>query len=173
MCAPISYCQCQISDSDIEAQRQIAAFVTLLIFTKFLYYLKLIDVLAPHINIIFEIFKGIGFFLLIFTMTIFASASAFYLLGRNQMQFDGLMEDEFPAYSTLEGSIWVTWQLCLGNPETDDFFIGDNKQEYIIKGLFVITSISLLIHMLNMLIAIMGDIFERNNEVTQKKKYKD
>ena len=90
--------------------------MTIIIFTKFTYYLKLIESLAPHIDIIFEIFNGIAFFIVIFFLNIFACSSAFWLLGRNQIQFDGLKPDEFPPYSTMSGSLWNTWFVSLGNP---------------------------------------------------------
>jgi hypothetical protein len=41
---------------------------------------------------------------------------------------------------------------------------------YWLFGLFIILTFFMLIHMLNMLIAIMGETFSKNNEVAESKK---
>lgn len=54
--------------------RIIASFVILIIFMKGLYYMKMIESMAPHIDIIFKIFNSISSFLLIFILAIFTLA---------------------------------------------------------------------------------------------------
>lgn len=155
-------------------QRILASFLTIIIFLKCLYYLKMIDSLAPHISIIFEIFFAIRYFIFIFGLTVFAFTMSFYLLGRNQIQFDSITPTEAPVYSEFGGALWQMWMLCLGGPEVDGFFIGENKlMKPFLLIMFFLSALSILIHLLNMLIAIMGDTFSKNNEVEHEKKLKE
>ena len=83
-------------------------------------------------------------------------------------------------YATIGGAFLEIWYVCIGSP---DFAVGDhaapaffeNNQDdttmhVMLLVLFIITCFILLIHLLNMLIAIMGDVFAQNNEVAEKKR---
>lgn len=64
------------------------------IFGKLLYYLQLLDEVAPLIKIINAIFYDIRWFMLVFLVTIFAFSQSFYLLGKSQLEFDNIPEDD-------------------------------------------------------------------------------
>ena len=51
---------------------------------KSLYFLRLIDEIAPLVNIIFVIVHDIKYFLIIFFISIIAFSSAFHVIGKNQ-----------------------------------------------------------------------------------------
>ena len=51
---------------------------------------------------------------------------------------------------------------------TDNFHKGDESHLGILWVLFIIASFVLIVHMLNMLIAIMGNIFKENSDVAEK-----
>jgi hypothetical protein len=57
--------------------------------------------------------------------------------------------------------------LALGDFNTDEYEMGE-KSKPILWFLFIIASFLLLIHLLNMLIAIMGETFAQNNEIKKK-----
>lgn len=164
----------QMNGHHLLEQRVLASFLTILIFLKCLYYLKMIDSQADHINIIFEIFFAMQHFLLILGLTCFAFSVSFYLLGRNQIQFDINDPAEEPEYDTLSGSLWVTWTLMLGAYNVDSLFVGEKKEMmYYLLFLFFLMWLSIIVHLLNMLIAIMGDTFNTNNVVKKQKKLKE
>jgi len=77
------------------------------------------------------------------------------------------------SYSTFYGSLWDIWNLCLGNPETEGYFVGEGGEKPYAVAFFVLASFILLVHLLNMLIAIMSDEFEKNNEMRSKIKIQE
>ena len=71
-------------------QRIIEAIVSVLIWTKSLYYMQLSDNMAPLVYIIFKVFFDIKWFMLTLFIAIFAFSNSFYLLGKNQVMYDDL-----------------------------------------------------------------------------------
>jgi hypothetical protein len=65
------------------------------------------------------------------------------------------------------------WDTCLGGGGSDSFELGDGSQSKYLYSLNIAAQFILLIHLLNMLIAIMGDTFGQRNEVAQQIKIKD
>lgn len=56
--------------------------------------------------------------------------------------------------------------IALGAGETESYFMGDDVvTKNSLLFMFHLASIIILIHLLNMLIAIMGDIFNKNSEM--------
>jgi len=71
----------------------------------------------------------------------------------------------YPGYTTLMGSMQHVFLLALGEFNLEDYDLGGNNYDYFVLWmLFVAASFVLLIHLLNMLIAIMGESFAQNNE---------
>lgn len=98
----------------------------------------------------------------------FAIANAFYMIGRNQIEFDMIAEDDknFPLYSDLTGAFRFIYYVCLGAFDQDGFETGEkNSHLLILKILFFMVTFLFCVHMMNMLIAIMGDTFSQNKEV--------
>lgn len=59
------------------------AFLSIAIFGKLLYFMQIIDQIAPLIRIIILIFGDIKWFLVVYIITVFAFSNSFELLGRN------------------------------------------------------------------------------------------
>lgn len=55
--------------------------------------------------------------------------------------------------------------MIIGNTDTSTFSVGDRQTEVSLKILFVISCIVIILHFLNMLIAIMGNTFGERTEV--------
>lgn len=70
-------------DNENKELRVIETITALLIWTRCLYFLQLINSMSPLIQIIFKIFDSIKYFLLTMIIICFAFANAFYLIGRN------------------------------------------------------------------------------------------
>ena len=65
--------------------RVMSSMVAVLIWTKSLYFMQLIDQVAPLVHIIMMIFWDIRFFIVTMMIAVFAFANAFYMLGKNQV----------------------------------------------------------------------------------------
>ena len=71
-----------------------------------LYYMQLNSQLAPYIHIMIKITKDIVWFLGVLIILICMFANSFYLIGKNQSQFDKVRNDENrPIYDTIKGSL--------------------------------------------------------------------
>lgn len=93
-----------------------------------MYYLKLIPILTKHIEAFFDIAASIGTFIVMFLLFILAFSIAFWILGRNQIQYDELTKDEEPDYATFWSALWYVWNICIGNASGDSFFLGTNAK---------------------------------------------
>lgn len=100
----------------------------------------------------------------IYLIALTAFICAFYSIGRNQAQLQG----EFPSYSTYLGSFNHVYLSSLGEFNTDEYF--DNSMTPVLVFLFLMMSFFMCIHLLNMLIAIMGDIFQNDQKNKEAKK---
>ena len=87
------------------------------------------DQIAPLIGIFLQIFKDIAGFILILGIFIFTFSFAFYLLAKNQLDFDGLSEDEADGipYGTFDHSIKYIGDMLLGETDQDSFSLGEGK----------------------------------------------
>jgi hypothetical protein len=73
-----------------------------------------------------------------------------------------------PSYESWSGAFRNIYLLGLGDFSTDDYELGDGSSTMLLWFFFIISSFLLLIHLLNMLIAIMGETFAQNNEIKKK-----
>jgi len=64
--------------------RIIESMLSLVIIIKLLYFMQLIDDIAPLVNIILLIARDIGWFILLLVISMFAFSMSFYLIGKNQ-----------------------------------------------------------------------------------------
>jgi len=152
---------------DIIVMRVFEAFLVIFMFLKSLYYLRLISDIAPLINIIFVIVKDIKYFLVVFIIGLAAFVCAFWMIGKNQVDLE---EDEskHPSYGTFWGAFDHVYSSSLGEFDTEKYY--DNPMSIILVTLFLLMSFFMCIHLLNMLIAMMGDSFSQNNEIAESKK---
>lgn len=147
--------------------RCIEAFLIIFMFFKSMYYLRLISEIAPLINSIFVVLEDIRYFLLVYVLTIIAFFLAYWMIGKNQN--DQLKEgEEPPSYSTILGSFDHVYSASLGQTDTGDYF-GHPMQPFTVI-LFIMMSFFMCIHLLNMLIAMMGNSFTQNHDLAESKK---
>lgn len=156
-------------------QRIIEAIVAVLIWTKSLYYMQLSDHMAPLVLIIFKVFFDIKWFILTLSIAIFAFSNSFYLLGKNQIMYDELSKEEYPPYATVIGSLEYMYLMALGEIQADgDFFAkGKATQELLLWLLFLFATLTIILHLMNMLIAIMGETFSNNNLVEEENRLRE
>lgn len=141
---------------------------------KSLYFFRLIGEIAPLVDIIFVILEDIKSFMVIYIVALVAFIIAYFVIGRNQKQIEleewisngSVVEDEpqGPEYSTLLGSTIHVYKASMGSFGHDDYVRNGGLITGFMLFLAFILSFFMCIHMLNMLIAIMGDSFSRNHE---------
>ena len=153
-----------VTDIDIHSLRVVESILCILQWFKFLYFMQLLDDIAPYVNIIFVIFNDIQYFMAVFVIALIAFTNAFYLIGRNQLSYTQEGEDA-PSYSSLIGAAHHVYTSSLGEFDTQAYF--DNDMSPILACLFICLSFFMCIHLLNMLIAIMGESFSKNSKVAE------
>ena len=135
-----------------------------------MYYLKLIDYFARHIEIFFDIMIMIPSFFIILSIFWICFSVSFYLMGQNQVQYDEVILSKVPKYFSFWDSVYVVWNIPLGNVDDVAVFWGDDdfkgaQSNAILIILFLLSTFIMLIHLLNMLIAIMGNTFDERKEL--------
>ena len=139
--------------------RCIETFLVLFMFFKSLYFLSLVSEIAPLVNIIFVILKEIKNFLLVFIIGLFAFVFSFWIIGKNQSELE--KDKEPPKYSAFWGAFDHVYTSSLGEFDTDDYW--GHAMSPITVFLFLAMSFFMCIHLLNMLIAMMGEPFTENH----------
>ncbi len=141
--------------------RRIEAAAAILMWLKFLYFLRIINATAPLVRMIQEIISDMKSFFIVYCICMFAFANAFYLIGRNQLEHN----IESPSYSTLLGSIRNVYLASIGDFQYDTYNGSDD--EHYLWVLLILTTLINLIVLLNILIAIMSTTFSRVAETSQ------
>lgn len=68
---------------DVRSVRIVQSILSITIFGKMMYYLQLVDQIAPLVTIIFKVFGDIYWFMVIFILNIFMFATSFFIIARN------------------------------------------------------------------------------------------
>lgn len=157
-----------------EFLRYLEAFTAILLGQKSLYFLEMNDKIAPLIFIFYKVLDEIKYFMLVIAIMFLAFSSAFYLLGQNQMQFDDISTTEddgdgVPLYVTPQKAILFMFYLLLGEVgPSGNFDKGKKTQEFQLWFFFCIATFFFIIVMMNMLVAIMGEVFTKNYEIEEQ-----
>lgn len=102
----------------------------------------------------------------VFIIILFSFVVAFYLMGQVQVDQMPDKKDEI-RYATFPGAFTYMWYISIGELSADDDmfqYTDSNWTTFILWLLFVAATFFVLIHMLNMLIAVMTETFTINNE---------
>lgn len=110
--------------------------------------------------------------MIILVIFFFTFSFAFYIVAQNQINFDKVESDDV-IYSTMYGSFQYVGGLLIGNPDTDAFDKGDASMEVLLNLIFWLACFIIMILLLNMLIAIMGNTFTIGNESLEQQKYRE
>ena len=141
---------------ETKPMRIIEATLMLLLWFKSLYFLSLMSEIAPLIDMIFSILDAMKYFLMVYVICLLAFCNAYYLVGKNQVDSG----NEQVTYSTLFNSIFHVYKSSLGDFSTGSYFIDD--QWVFMVVLYLGVSVFMLILLMNMLIALMGETFSQN-----------
>ena len=116
-CLNISIVCMTLEQGGIRQIRQVESVATILMWMKFLYFFRILQSTAPLVRMIQEIFADIRAFVIMFVMAIFMMANAFYILGKNQLQFDAEWFEEHDdkiRYSTFIDAVKFVYLTVIG-----------------------------------------------------------
>ena len=82
------------------------------------------------------------------------------------------MKEKIP-YNTLGDSYLYIWELTRGNTNSAPYTYGDASQRTMLMILYLLGVFIFALHLMNMLIAIMGNTFAMRTEVVNEVKYAD
>ena len=104
----------ELRETNLEAMGEIRTseiYAMIFLVIKATSYLSLIDNIAPLMHIIVEIFNEIKYFMFIFVLFWLTFSTSFYILGKNQIQFDQLEPDELDGltYKEFHTAFFYTW----------------------------------------------------------------
>lgn len=137
---------------DENTQYTLNAVSSFFLWLKLLYFFRIFRETGHLIKMIVEVVYDMRFFFYILLFTVFAFSGSFTLLSLNN-------SDETERYVTdLINANLKIYELVLGNFDTSNF---GSANKILMWMLFITASIFLIIVMLNLLIAIISDTFER------------
>jgi hypothetical protein len=142
-----------VREDDLNAVSSIAVLV---LWFRLFYLLRVFSETAYLISMIQAIILEMKYFVLALLIAILAFANTFYILGRND-------EENFAGENVWDAFIF-SYKMGLGDFDTDGFGTVD---EGLIWTLWFLNTFIILIILLNLVIAIMGDTFDRVQETQE------
>ena len=153
------------ADANFKDINRVSAVSVIILYFKLFYFLRILFRTAYLIRMIIEIAIDMRFFVLVLMIATFAFANSFYILGRNSPSENGNL-----AGNTVFDAFIFSYKMGLGDFDTDGF---DTVDEEVLWIIFFINTLIILIVLLNLVIAIMGDTFDRVQETQEKSLLKE
>eukprot|EP00803_Ostreobium_quekettii_P000555 evm.model.scf_322.4 EVM.evm.TU.scf_322.4 scf_322:80745-87058(+) len=155
-------------DSANQVQSVAVGMATILVWWKMLYYFLGFKPTGPLVIMIFEIVKDIVFFLVVALGLLLGFGIAFFVLYRHDVLLakdDRSEETQFflDQFESVDRSLFTMFGMMLGDFELTWFYDAQLAPWALI--LFVVYMVSMMIILLNLLIAIMGDTYDRVKDV--------
>lgn len=143
--------------------RIVASISVFLLWLKFFSFLRIFESFSAFIRMIIEMFKDMATFLSMLILGILSFANAFYILDRAKN--DQGEAANISGKNFIDSVIYI-YRTGLGDFATDDY--NASKYSMILWTLFLLCTVFIQILLLNLLIAIMGDTFERVQEMKEQ-----
>lgn len=154
-------------NSDPHNNRVLSSCAVLIMWLKLLYFLRLFAPTAALIRMIVEITQDMFVFTIIYFIAIVGFADAFFILAYN---LNSNEENEMFDNNFLLAIIY-SYRTGLGDFDTAAFENSNDKGLWYV--LFVVQTVFIQIVLLNLLIAIMGDTFDKVTEKREESKLKE
>jgi len=149
----------ELTEAKFEDTNRVAAISVLVLYFKLFYFLRIFFATAYLVRMIIEIIIDMKFFVGVLMIATIAFGNSFYILGRNSPDGENL------AGSNVFDAFIFSYKMGLGDFLTDDFGTRDEEFLWIF---FLLDTIIILIVLLNLVIAIMGDTFDKVQETQEK-----
>ena len=152
------------SGASFEDTNRVAAISVLVLYFKLFYFLRIFYSTAYLVRMIIEIMWDMKVFVGVLMIATAAFGNAFYILDRN------LTEEENIIGKNFIDALIYSYKMGLGDFDTDNF---GTRDEEVLWIFFILNSIIVLIVLLNLLIAIMGDTFDKVQETQVSSIFKE
>ena len=107
----------------------------------------------------------IRYFGAVMLIYLYAFSRLFYIIGRNQINFDCADPEAVMYGDSKMGAAWYAAAFTYGALDDSMFHNGRNTQHVWLYIIFYLCMFIILIHFLNMIIAIMAESFSARNEI--------
>ena len=141
----------EFSTADFAQINRVSSVSVLILYFKIFYFLRIFFETGYLVRMIIEIVKDMRNFVLILLISVFAFANSYYILGRNSGSTNFAGEN-------VAGAFIFSWNMAIGNSDTSGF---GTRDEVILWIIYVINLIINLVMLLNLVVAIMGDTFDK------------
>ena len=152
------------SGASFEDTNRVAAISVLMLYFKLFYFLRIFYSTAYLVRMIIEIMWDMKVFVGVLMIATAAFGNAFYILDRNSTEEENIIGKNF-----IDALIY-SYKMGLGDFDTDNF---GTRDEEVLWIFFILNSIIVLIVLLNLLIAIMGDTFDKVQETQVSSIFKE
>jgi len=152
------------SGASFEDTNRVAAISVLVLYFKLFYFLRIFYSTAYLVRMIIEIMWDMKVFVGVLMIATAAFGNAFYILDRNSTEEENIIGKNF-----IDALIY-SYKMGLGDFDTDNF---GTRDEEVLWIFFILNSIIVLIVLLNLLIAIMGDTFDKVQETQVSSIFKE
>ena len=152
------------SGASFEDTNRVAAISVLVLYFKLFYFLRIFYSTAYLVRMIIEIMWDMKVFVGVLMIATAAFGNAFYILDRNSTEEENIIGKNF-----IDALIY-SYKMGLGDFDTDNF---GTRDEEVLWVFFILNSIIVLIVLLNLLIAIMGDTFDKVQETQVSSIFKE
>ncbi len=136
---------------DTPTGRVFLSITSILMWFKLLYFMRPFSSSGPLVAMIIQIAFSIRFFLIALFCVLAGFTQGFWLLSNM---------DEYSEFGTIRSSLWSSFMTMLG-AMLPEFEANHNASPAFARFLLVIFMMVMIILMLNILIALMGDTFSR------------
>ena len=145
----------------------LVAITTIMLWWKLLYYGKCFPSTAPLVIMVFQIIKDIASFLLLLVAILAGFGLAFFVLFRqdtsccmnpNCEHYNGDCHDLMASFGSFGHALVTMFGMMLGGFDLDVFY--GSPLAGLAVTLFVLYQMTMMVVLLNLLIAIMGDRWE-------------
>ena len=141
----------EFSNAEFAQINRVSSVSVLILYFKIFYFLRIFFETGYLVRMIIEIVKDMRNFVLILLISVFAFANSYYILGRNS-------DSTNFAGENVAGAFVFSWNMAIGNSDTSGF---GTRDEVILWIIYCINLIINLVMLLNLVVAIMGDTFDK------------
>jgi len=147
----------------IHAWRDVSAVAVLFVWLKLIYYTRGHPATGPFFKMIMKILKDIRFFVVIMTIIVVAFSSAFVVLF--EVNETEVSEETKSSFSDFGTAVLTMFRMMLGDFDVSIF--QDSTNPVMLQVLFYVYILVVTIVLLNLLIALMSDTYDKVSENLQ------
>mmetsp|Transcript_35538 Transcript_35538/g.34561 ORF Transcript_35538/g.34561 Transcript_35538/m.34561 type:complete len:291 (+) Transcript_35538:1040-1912(+) len=148
-----------------QLERAINSVSSFFLWLKFLYFLRMNRPSSKFISMIVSVMGRLQVFLAVFIIGLVSFSQSFYIISNNNADPDLRFIDSFG------NSLLYTYELSLGNWDSSNFT--SSRDAMLGVFLFLLSTMFLMIIMLNLLIAVISDVYAEVEERSENELYKN